>query len=333
MNVLVVGAGSIGTRHLSNLINNKKKLLIASIAVCETSADKRAITEKQFKVPMHSTLSRALSEKPRIVIVATPSASHLNVATRAAETGAHIFVEKPLSHQTSGVSRLISSLKKNQKLMVGCNMRFQPSVKSIKQLIEKNRIGKIIAARAQSGHYLPDWRPQSDYSKSYSAQKNGGGALLDCIQIFDCFRWFLGEAKAISCFLKKGSSLKIKSEDVAQVLIDFKSGTLGAVHVDYVQRYQEKTLHLIGENGTLLWQWSLKKLMLFDGEKKLWQEYPEPKGYDFNQSYVEEIQHFFDSVRLNTPLIQKPEVAWDLLRWIDAAKTSSRTGKSVVLQK
>ena len=61
--------------------------------------------------------------------------------------------------------------RKKDKIAVGYNLRFMPSAKSVKQIIESNALGKISTVSAEVGQYLPDWRPGSDYRKGVSAQK------------------------------------------------------------------------------------------------------------------------------------------------------------------
>jgi predicted dehydrogenase len=83
-------------------------------------------------------------------------------------------------------------------------MRFHPGIARLKELLNKDVIGKAVSARLQVGHYLPDWHPEEDYRQSYSAIKSmGGGVILDSIHELDYIRWLIGEINEVFAFVKK----------------------------------------------------------------------------------------------------------------------------------
>ena len=66
-----------------------------------------------------------------------------------------------------------------------------------------------------------------------------------------------GPVSRVVCFARRASSLEIETEDVAEILLEFQSGALGSVHVDYVQRSLERTCRVIGEDHCVTCAWRI----------------------------------------------------------------------------
>src|SRR5690606_25195248 len=78
-------------------------------------------------LPTFTELSLALAEKPDGVIIANPTALHLEVATAAARSGAVLLIEKPISDSLAGLGELQLALALSGKpAMVGFHFRFHP---------------------------------------------------------------------------------------------------------------------------------------------------------------------------------------------------------------
>ena len=146
---------------------------------------------------------------------------------------------------------------KNLVTLVGCNLRFHPGLVAVKRLLEQGVAGRIVAIRAEVGQYLPDWHPGEDYRQGYSARLDlGGGIILDAVHEIDYVRWLLGPVRSVACFAGKLSHLEVETEDTAALLFRFSNGTIGEVHLDYVQRAYSRTCHIIGDEGTIRWDYS-----------------------------------------------------------------------------
>ena len=140
--------------------------------------------------------------------------------------------------------------------MVGFNLRFLPSLRRVKALLDEKRIGEILAARAEFGAYLPDWRPGRDYRDNYAIRAaEGGGILLDAIHEFDYLGWLLGDVAEVWCTAEHRSDLAGDTEDLVEATLRFESGVLGQVHLDYIQRVYRRKLLLIGDGGSIEWDY------------------------------------------------------------------------------
>ncbi|MGB6633887.1 MAG: Gfo/Idh/MocA family oxidoreductase, partial [Terriglobales bacterium] len=98
--ILVVGCGSIGRRHAKNL----KALEVRQLGFCDTNSE--ALKQCCEEVPgeVFSDYGEALQEfKPDVVLICTPPVYHVEEALAALRAHAHVFIEKPLSHESSGI--------------------------------------------------------------------------------------------------------------------------------------------------------------------------------------------------------------------------------------
>ena len=127
----------------------------SGIHACDPSSQARGQASQINDVKVFSSAKQALkSNDYDYALIASPTRSHITDATLMAKAGVHVLVEKPLSHSMSGVSQLLKTLKNRKKRMaVGCNLRFQPSMLKMKNLIKGGVLGKVTAVRAQSGHW------------------------------------------------------------------------------------------------------------------------------------------------------------------------------------
>lgn len=91
MRFLVLGCGSIGRRHIGNLLS----LGVTEVAAYDIDPERRQEVEARFHITAFPGLEEAWSWHPQAVVVATPTSLHLSQAMEAALRGSHLFVEKP----------------------------------------------------------------------------------------------------------------------------------------------------------------------------------------------------------------------------------------------
>ena len=322
--VVVIGCGSIGQRHIRNL----QSLGVQNIVACDPRPDRQAEARERYGVSAVGDLEKALGESPAIAFVTTPTAYHIEPALQAARQGCDLFIEKPLSHSLDQVSDLLQTIRaRGLVCLVGCNMRFHPAIATIKDVVERKTIGPVLSVRVQAGSYLPDWHPWEDYRQGYSAnQRLGGGVVLDGIHEIDYLCWMLGDVDTVTCLAEKVSALEIDTEDVAEILLRFRSGAIAEIHLDYVQRAYGRSCQLIAQDGTLVWDFSDQTVRLFRAATKRWEVLREDREFDFNHTYVEEIRHFLACVADRSKPLQDAAEGFRALKVALAAKRSAREG-------
>ena len=330
MLILVVGCGSIGKRHIRNL----KALDVGEVIACDVTPERGQEVEREYGIKTFNNLEESLARKPDVAFICTPTSLHIPSALPAARSGCHLFIEKPLAHSLDSVDELIEIVAQKELVtLVGCNLRFHPGIAKIKELLENENIGKVLCARVQAGQYLPDWHPWEDYRLGYSANRTlGGGTILDGVHQIDYIRWFLGEVGQVFCFSGKLSSLEIDTEDMAEMLLKFKSGAIAEVHLDYIQRFYGHSCQVIGEEGTILWDINERQVKFYSARTKEWLIFPEEADHDINQMYIEEMKHFIQCLQGRAKPMQDIRTGKKVLEIALAAKESASTGKLINLR-
>ena len=221
-------------------------------------------------------------------------------------------------------------------------MRFHPGLMTVKNLLLEQAVGRVLAARVEVGQYLPDWHPWEDYRQSYSAcNRFGGGVILDAIHEIDYIHWLLGDVAAATCLAGKLSQLEIETEDVAALLLRFQNGAVGEVHLDYVQRAYSRTCHVIGEEGTIHWDYTAGQVRWYSAHTRQWRLFSNPPEWEPNQMYIDEMRHFLKCLaRKEMPIADVFEAARVLqialaakasaqqLRWIELGGQSWNSARS-----
>jgi len=292
MQALVVGCGSIGKRHIENLLT----LGVVDIGVCDTNAKQLKDVCDQYPVKGYMDLQDALTDRPQVTLICTPTHHHLPAALAAAKAGSHLFIEKPLSNKLSDDIEHLTDVIAQQGLecLVGCNMRFHPAVVRMHKAIESGLTGDPLSLRAHYGHYLPNWRPQQDYRLSYSSQRAlGGGIILDAIHEIDYVQWFLGDAIEVFCYSQKISDFDIDVEDCADILIKFANDRVASIHLDFLDRVKRRSGDMVGSKGTMVWHSTGKKPeyatveLHFDNDTGQIDQFE----VDTNEPYLKELEH------------------------------------------
>lgn len=230
------------------------------------------------------------------MVIAAPPSSHIALALAGAERGIHLLIEKPLSHSRENVTNLAEEVRRRGLIaMIGCNMRFHPGPATVKRLIVDGAIGAVMAARLQTGSYLPEWRPAQDYRGSYSASQEEGGAILDCIHEIDLALWYSGPGRLSAAVVRPATTLELNVDGLAELLLEHESGAVTSVHLNFVQRDYRRGCQIIGVTGTIYWDFGDDSVTLRRGAEI--ETFAEPKGWQLNQMYVDEVMHFVECVR------------------------------------
>lgn len=223
MNVLVIGYGSIGKRHVEILQSLKCNVFIVS---------------KQLNkdILCYPTLEIAFAEQTYdYIVIANKTNEHKHTLDKLQQLGCScaVLVEKPLY---ATYCEAIYDFE----IYVGYNLRFHPITQYLKNSIEKEN---IISIQGYVGQYLPSWRPNTDYSASYSASKaNGGGVLRDLSHELDLYHYLFGEWCSLQALVEKVTNLKITSDD--HVLLQYRNreGSLVQLTLNYLDHIHQRKI-------------------------------------------------------------------------------------------
>ncbi len=326
MNVLVVGLGSMGRRHLRNL---RRLLPSADITVGRRRANGEAPPAEADRVVF--SLDDALAARPRVAVVAGPASTHMETALPLAEAGAHLLIEKPIAHSLDGVDALVECCRgRALVLMVGYTFRFYRPLQLMREA--RARIGRLIAVEATVAQYLPDWRPGRDYRQTPSARAElGGGVLLELSHEIDYVRWLAGEVTAVTGRVATVRDLELDVEDTADLVLELESGVTASLHLDMVARMPVRLARLIGEEGTLTLDLRAHELRHYAADSGAWSTLHAAPKTDHNDAYVDEVRHFLDCVDSGSAPSVGAEDGRRVLEIALAAKRASRERRRIVL--
>ena len=322
--ILVVGYGSIGKRHVKNLLNHTDSQIIIY-------TKRQDLDFKTKHVIVSNSLEYCLSQNPNIGFICNETAKHVPVSIKLAKAGMDLFIDKPLSHSMKGISTLNKTVKEKKLVtQMGCQLRFHVCIKKIRQLLAQKKIGKIISVQAENGSYLPDWHPYEDYRKGYAAKKNlGGGVVLTQIHDIDYLYWFFGNPKSVFSINGKFSELSISVEDYSASLLQFKNKITVELHQDFFQGPEYRGCKLKGTNGVISWNSINNEIKFYNNRTKKWKIIMKLKNFEKNQMYIDEIKHFLKCVKNRRKTINNLDDGINTMNIAIAIKKSGRYKKTI----
>ncbi|HTP01959.1 MAG TPA: Gfo/Idh/MocA family oxidoreductase [Anaerolineales bacterium] len=324
---LIAGLGSIGRRHLRNLV------ALGETDIVLLRTHRSTLPEDDLAgYPVETDLRAALRRhSPEAVIVANPTALHLDVAIPAARAGCAILLEKPISNSMKGLRRLEAAVGKcGANVLVAFQFRFHPSLLAARKLIADGAIGRIISAEVHYGEYLPGWHPWEDYRNGYAARADlGGGVVLTQCHSLDYLPWLAGPVESAWGLVGKLSDLEVDVDDTAKIGLRFASGALGSLHLDYNQQPPSHSLMVVGTQGSLKCDMADGTVNLYRADSTAWESYPLPPGWERNLMFMEEMKHFLEVARGEAEPACTLADGIRVMRLIEAVMKSQRTGRMV----
>lgn len=338
MRVLVAGLGAIGQRHARNLgtvlgasleLHALRRRRDTAVITAALARDDSRDVEQELGCTVHTSLDAALAARPDAVVIATPSSQHLEVATRAAEAGCALYVEKPLAHELYGVERLLRAARRRRiTAMVGCQWRFHPAIRLAQRAVDRGELGRLLHAQIRFGEWLPGWHPYEDHREAYAARPElGGGVTLTQIHDYDIAQLLFGDAIAVQAVGGARSSLGLAVDDVMDVLCEHHtpSGPL-TVHIaqNMAQRPPERSLRIVGEEGWL--DADLREGVLRAAHRDGRRVKHDFRPYDRNDMFLAAMRHFTGCVQTGAQTVIPLETGASVLRTALAARRAAASG-------
>ena len=332
MKVTVFGSGSIGLRHLTNLIKLKKELKINSIYSYDTKNKINFLGKsKDFIFTQNLKLA---AKNCDVAFICVPTHLHNQIINKILNyTKCHFYIEKPLSNKIENCLKTLKKIKKiKKKVSVGYMLVNHPLILKTQSLINKKVIGKIIYVRAECGFYLPNWHPWEDYRKFYMAHKNqGGGVLLDTSHEINYLQRLFGKVKSIQGTVGKFSNLEITSDDLALSILKFKKNNIiGHVHLDLLQFEKSRSFKIIGTKGVIEGSLVTNKLKLFINNKKKSTE--KKINYNFDNIYFTQLRQFWFLIKNRRNNLCTGEEAYHTMQIIEGIRKSHKLRKKIEIK-
>jgi predicted dehydrogenase len=316
MKIGIVGYGSIGRRHAHNLLSlgHRDIVLLRS----QGSGNAEGFEEMRDSLAF-------LSRRFDFVVIANPSAKHFGVLAPAIDLDCCVLVEKPIVATQVEARNVAAALARYTGTgMVAYNMRFHPCIATVRELLAEGRIGEPKYARFFVGQYLPDWRQNQDYRRSYSVQRAlGGGVALDLIHEVDLALTLFGAPSGpVKGLLARVSDLTEDTEDVCDILYMSRQGTIVEVHMDYLTRGVRRNFEIIGTAGNLSCD-LVKNTVVVSGDGNRVSTEVHHDGIERNRMYLDLMEYYLGCLRDGRPAVPSLAEGLESLQIVLAAKADS----------
>jgi len=280
----IIGCGKVSRRHAQAI----KELgdVAELVAVSDIDENKAKTLAQEYNVKYYVDYREMLKDPTiDIISICTPNVTHPKIGIEAANAGKHVLTEKPISINLKDADELIKTCKeKNRKLVVVKQVRLNPTIQKLKELIDKGRIGDILSANVTLR-----WNRDEDYYRKYpwhgKKDIDGGTLITVASHYIDILQWLLGPVNLVYGKIKPHKIPGVEVEGLGAAVIEFKSGALATI--EYTTRVYRQNLEcsmiIIGEKGTVkLGGNAFDKIEYWDVENE---PNPKIKGNDIDSNH------------------------------------------------
>lgn len=246
--ICFVGLGSIAKRHIANIDVVLRKRGIDYTIDLLRRKESGALNDEMSNLINNIYFDVSEIDEPYdVVFITNPTSKHLETLLSFAGKTKSFFIEKPV-FSTSDVEFPEAELKKTE-CYVACPLRYTRVMQYLKEHLDKSKVKNV---RVVAASYLPDWRPGTDYRKSYSARKSlGGGVSIDLVHEWDYITYLFGMPKKTTSIIKKISNLEIDSDDIAVYISEYED-MLVEVHLDYFSHEGIRRIEITTDDGYIV---------------------------------------------------------------------------------
>ncbi len=138
----------------------------------------------------------------------------------------------------------------------------------------------------------------------------------------DYIGWFFGEFATVYCVARNTGTLDIDVEDSVDAVLTRADGLTVNLHMDFLQRYPQRTCKIIGENGTIIWSLLDNKVVKYGPGRSVIELF-EDSQYDWNTMYIDELKRFDMVAAGKLPPMVTFDDAYNTLKLIDALRQSA----------
>lgn len=325
--ILVIGCGSIGERHLRCF----QKTGRAEVAACDTNPALLEKMRKEYGVATFPQLKEAFAtQKFDGVSICTPAHTHIPVALTCLKSEAALLIEKPLAVKLDGIDELKQEIAKAKKFVgVAYVYHLMPCVQKAKVFLDGSSLGKILQVSVVAGQHFPTYRPA--YREIYyNNHATGGGAIQDALtHLVNAVEWIAGPTTKVYCEAAHQMLDGVTVEDTACVTT--KSGSVPINYsLNQFQAPNETTILINCEGGSVKIEVHEQRWSVFPRGAEKWTFHPTPVGHR-DDLFIAQANAFLDGIEGKPTPLCTFEEAIQTLKFNIAALESARDGIAVAV--
>ena len=297
-----ISAGVIGCGSISELCHFQsiKDAGMELVSVCDINEEFAKRSAKKWGAKRWYTDYRKMFENKDldVVIIASPNNAHCEQTILAANSGCHVYVEKPMAITNKQAWDMVAACKKNKvKLSVGTNQRFWLQHEYAKKLIEDGVIGEVKFGRSclhETWHLYQDNVAYSNWR--LNPEEAGSATLFDQgSHRIDLIRWLIGSdpIRVFGIAKRVATPEKISPlDDLAVLTMEFKNGAIGIVTSDKFSPVVSNITEVYGTEGMMFCSseainpFQTTPLAVYTAKDYSWENYPEiMKDYRYPDNF------------------------------------------------
>jgi len=247
----LIGAGRMGKVYANTLAFSVSEADLVAVADPSLEPLDEVASRYHIAQRFHDYHELLAQKDIEAVVIASPTVTHAEVVTAAAQAGKQIFCEKPLSQNLKACDNAIAAVKQaGVKLQMGFMRRFDPPYTAAKQKILEGVIGTPVMFKATS-------RDPRRTSLEFARRENSGGMIMDMgVHDFDLARWLMGSevrrVQSEGACLAFSELKEVGDIDNAVINLRFTNDAVGNIDIsrNAVYGYDIRT-EVMGTEGSL----------------------------------------------------------------------------------
>jgi UDP-N-acetylglucosamine 3-dehydrogenase len=308
----VVGAGAWGKNHIRVFSELSEASLVA---IVDRDVERAKVYANKFNTNYYKTIQEMLKrEEVDAVTICTPTVTHTDLALEIIAAGKHLLIEKPMSDTVQQAKRIIDAANASDLvLMIGFVERFNPSVQTAAEVIDKGDLGELVLGSARRlGPFVPG--------------RVGDIGIVKDLAIHDIdIARFLVKQEATSVYAITGS-LYHKYEDHTNIVIRFDDKPSFFLECNWLTPHKQRVLNITGSKGVLALDYISQEVTLGTSQ---WVQKSTSK---WDEPLKRELKHFVKCVSEEKEPITTGADGLEALRIAEAALRSAKTKRVVYLE-
>ncbi|RNJ78243.1 MAG: gfo/Idh/MocA family oxidoreductase [Nitrosopumilus sp. H13] len=305
MRIVQIGVGGWGKNHARILSE-----MGALAAVCDPAGAQYA---SKYSVSHYDTPAEALkSEKFDGAIIATPTATHAEIATMMLEAKKHVLVEKPMTYSSADGARLAETARRNKVILTcGYLERFNPALGIIKDYIRNKTYGDLVMMEFHRENRMP-------------LHIKDVGIIYDTsVHDIETANWLFGSTPQM-VFASSGR-IRHEHEDHATIMLGYQDSRVAVSSSNWITPNRVRRLSVVLTEAIISTDFITQKTTIEkDGES-------ETPDNEWREPLLLEIQGFIDAINGKKSDIVSPQEAVNVTKIAEAALLSGQKGIPVYL--
>ncbi|MFH0838583.1 MAG: Gfo/Idh/MocA family oxidoreductase [Candidatus Omnitrophota bacterium] len=292
---------------------------------------RRTVAKQQYGLRVYSELKEFLASDIELVVIASPSNTHKELALKSIHAGKNVVIEKPMALSLQDTDEIIEQANKKRVLLsVSHSRRWDSDFLTIKKLLQQRVLGKLVSIESRVlgygsliGYAVQEFDTHWRYKSFY-----GGGVLYDMGSHLIDQLLSLIDQRVVGVWCNMQNVLwSDEVDDYFKCLIRFEDGLVAQLETSQISKYNLPRWYIVGSRGAILCE-------NWDGPVKVMAESTEIRDREFvpameSGDWAEFYKNIYKALTEKAELIVKPQQVRRTAAVIDAAKKSHVSAREV----